>query len=297
MPNINTPEKLKNEILSRLGSPLHTVEVTENQVWRCIDRAVQKFTEFHPDGTNRAYVVAMVSADEATSGVIQFATPFTAITNVQPIGTGSVSDWNQGSVYDALWHMGADILKDLQNGGCSGGANSVMVNYEVYEQFLELNKNMLYPSYDFHYNPLRKQLSIQATLVENQLLVIEGYIATTVPVEDSILAQSQVQSGGNQNFFDPTDHSGITAAGSPQQPASPVRYFTQESYNNYWLQDYATALVKYQWAQNLSKYAGQPLPGNITIDAKELKAEAKEEIKDLEDQLKKLEAPMEFFMA
>jgi hypothetical protein len=49
-----------------------------------------------------------------------------------------------------------------------------------------------------------------------------------------------------------------------------------------WLQDYATALVKRQWAQNMSKYQGVQLPGGVTLDAKSMMAEAIEDIKALE---------------
>jgi hypothetical protein len=35
-----------------------------------------------------------------------------------------------------------------------------------------------------------------------------------------------------------------------------------------WLQDYAIALIKKQWAQNMSKYQGIQLPGGVTLDAK-----------------------------
>ncbi len=53
-----------------------------------------------------------------------------------------------------------------------------------------------------------------------------------------------------------------------------------------WLQDYATALIKLQWGQNLSKFGGIALPGGVTLDPNSMKAEAKEEIKDLEERLR-----------
>jgi hypothetical protein len=56
-------------------------------------------------------------------------------------------------------------------------------------------------------------------------------------------------------------------------------------YSDRWLQDYTIALIKKQWATNLSKYTGVSLPGGVTLDAKTMKDEANEEIKDLEHQL------------
>ena len=55
-------------------------------------------------------------------------------------------------------------------------------------------------------------------------------------------------------------------------------------YNDMWLKRYATALVKYQWGENLSKFSGIALPGGVTLDAQQMKDEAKEEITRLEEE-------------
>lgn len=52
-----------------------------------------------------------------------------------------------------------------------------------------------------------------------------------------------------------------------------------------WLQKYATALIKQNWGQNLSKYSGAQLPGGITVNGLAIKAEADAEIEKLEDEL------------
>ena len=55
-------------------------------------------------------------------------------------------------------------------------------------------------------------------------------------------------------------------------------------YNDMWLKRYSTALVKYQWAENLSKFEGIALPGGVTLNASEMKAQAQEEITKLEEE-------------
>ena len=55
-------------------------------------------------------------------------------------------------------------------------------------------------------------------------------------------------------------------------------------YNDMWLKRYATALVKYQWGENLSKFSGFQLPGGVQLDASEMKAQAQEEITKLEEE-------------
>ncbi len=52
-----------------------------------------------------------------------------------------------------------------------------------------------------------------------------------------------------------------------------------------WLQRYATALIKQNWGQNLSKYSGAQLPGGITVNGMEIMMQAETEIQKLEDEL------------
>jgi len=67
-------------------------------------------------------------------------------------------------------------------------------------------------------------------------------------------------------------------------------------YNDSWLKDYTTALLKRQWATNIKKFSGLQLPGGVTIDGDKLYAEAIQEIKELEDSLQNKSAPLDFFL-
>ena len=56
-------------------------------------------------------------------------------------------------------------------------------------------------------------------------------------------------------------------------------------WNDRWLKRYATALIKKQWGENLSKFEGVQLPGGITFSGANILQEAKEEIQVLEEQM------------
>ena len=67
-------------------------------------------------------------------------------------------------------------------------------------------------------------------------------------------------------------------------------------YNDQYLKRYATALIKRNWAQNLFKFKGMVLPGGVTIDGSELMAQAKEELKELELEVRSVwETPVDFY--
>jgi hypothetical protein len=67
-------------------------------------------------------------------------------------------------------------------------------------------------------------------------------------------------------------------------------------WNEPWLKRYGTALIKRQWATNLKKFGGIQLPGGVTLDGQSMYAEAQQEIKELEDELRNKAAPLEFFV-
>lgn len=49
-------------------------------------------------------------------------------------------------------------------------------------------------------------------------------------------------------------------------------------YNDLWLKEYATALVKQQWGRNLTKYAQVQLPGGIVMNGDRILQEANQEV-------------------
>jgi hypothetical protein len=64
---------------------------------------------------------------------------------------------------------------------------------------------------------------------------------------------------------------------------------TSAGYSDVWndrfLKLYTTALIKYQWGSNLSKFAGIQLPGGVTLDGPRIMQEAQAEIDKLEEQI------------
>jgi len=68
-------------------------------------------------------------------------------------------------------------------------------------------------------------------------------------------------------------------------------------WNDRWIKEYATALIKRTWGNNLSKFAGLQLPGGVTLDGKTIYTEAVEEIERLEKEMENnYGAPLEFLM-
>jgi len=68
-------------------------------------------------------------------------------------------------------------------------------------------------------------------------------------------------------------------------------------WNDRWLKEYATALIKRQWGMNLMKYQGVALPGNVTLNGEAIYTQANDEIQRIEQEVSlKYELPVDFFM-
>ena len=67
-------------------------------------------------------------------------------------------------------------------------------------------------------------------------------------------------------------------------------------YNDMFLKEYATALLKRQWGINLKKFEGVQLPGGVTLNGQKIYDEAIEEIRQLRvDADLRYQLPVEFF--
>lgn len=68
-------------------------------------------------------------------------------------------------------------------------------------------------------------------------------------------------------------------------------------YNDMWLKEYSTALIKQQWGQNLIKFEGMQLPGGVTLNGRQIFDDATQEIVQLRENIKlEHELPPDFLV-
>jgi hypothetical protein len=68
-------------------------------------------------------------------------------------------------------------------------------------------------------------------------------------------------------------------------------------YNDLWLKEYTTALIKQQWGQNLIKFEGMQLPGGVTLNGRQIYDDATTEIEKLRESIRlEHEMPADFFV-
>lgn len=142
-----------------------------------------------------------------------------------------------------------------------------MTYYYMTEMRLTQMKNLLIPDRRFNFNILSHKLIIAGGLVDAYNR--EGYL---------IIRCLKKLHGSNEE----TDTGDIV----------------YNIWRDVWLQNYATALIKLQWGQNMSKFQNVQLLGGVSMNGDQLKSEAKEEILKLEEELTiKYQLPIDFSMA
>ena len=68
-------------------------------------------------------------------------------------------------------------------------------------------------------------------------------------------------------------------------------------WNDLWLKEYTTALIKQQWGTNLIKFEGMQLPGGVILNGRQIYDDATSEIATLRENLRlEHEFPPDFFV-
>lgn len=68
-------------------------------------------------------------------------------------------------------------------------------------------------------------------------------------------------------------------------------------WNDKWLKEYTTALIKRQWGQNLIKFEGMQLPGGVTLNGRQIYEDAMQDIERLREDIRLTgEMPVDFYV-
>ena len=86
-----TREQLKDYCLRKLGFPVIDINVDDDQLEDRIDDALQKFRDYHYDGTEEIYLAHQVTSGDIANSYIQLSDNIVGITRLLPISSGSIS--------------------------------------------------------------------------------------------------------------------------------------------------------------------------------------------------------------
>ena len=263
-----TRQGLIDYCLRKLGAPVLEINVDDDQIDDLVDDAIQFFNERHFDGVERMYLkYKLTQADidrgqaKNTDGVGIVTTTATS-TNIAGYGT-TTANWYETSnfiqVPDSV--VGVEKIFKFDSSSISGGMFSIK-----YQLFL----NDLY-----HFNSVEL---LQYAMTKSYLEDIDFLLTT----------DKQVRFNKRQDRlyldidwgYESADDWLVLDCYRALDPNS----FTQV-YNDVFLKQYLTALIKRQWGQNLIKFKGVKLPGGIELNGREIYDDAERDIEALRSRM------------
>ena len=259
----STRKGLIDYCLRRLGAPVLEINVDDDQLDDLVDDAIQYFNERHYDGVERMYLKYKITEDDInrgksteTNGVGIVTT--TGSSNIVGFGTTTFNFYENSNyiqVPDSV--IGVEKIFKFDASSISGGMFSIK-----YQLFL----NDLY-----YFNSIEL---LQYSMVKRYLEDIDFLLTTDKQIrynkrQDRLYLDIDWKSQSKDTFL-------VIDCYRALDPES----FTQ-IYNDSWMKQYLTALIKRQWGRNLSKFRGVKLPGGIELNGGEILQQAESELSDI----------------
>jgi hypothetical protein len=316
MPAPSTRQEFKDYCLRRLGFPVIQINVDDDQVDDRIDDALQFFHDYHFEGCEKMYMKHKFTQEDIDRRWIYCPDPVLFVIGVLPFDDSNSSV----NMFDLRYQLRLHDLYDF--------TSVSYVSYEITMQHIR-TLNLLFsgtPQFRFnrHHNKLFLDIDWERDATVGEYVVIECYrklSPESVTLTGTVSATNTANTlTGTGTKFDQEilDGDVITIAGTELQVnhilsptviqlikpptanitnGSIVKAGMTDVWDDRFLKRYATALIKYQWGSNLSKFAGVQMPGGVTLDGPRIMDEAQKEIDKIEEEMQSYNVlPSDFIM-
>ena len=167
---ITTLDDFKRYCLRALGAPVINIDITDEQMDDRWSEALNKFNDYHFDGTEKVYIKHQVTQTDIDNKWIPVSSNITGITRVLPISSVSGNFQNPFSIgYQVraadVWNMTSGV----------GGEMAYYYNMRQYTSLMEQILNGV-PAIRFnrYLNKLNIDIGWGSTVVVGDWIVIEG---------------------------------------------------------------------------------------------------------------------------
>ena len=289
----NTRATFKEYCLRNLGKPVIDINVDEDQVEDRIDEAIQYFSQYHTDGVERMYLKYKVTADDKVR--LRKNNDFTVFeegTYADNIELESGTNTDLEGAGDLLGEDGKAIHLE--------SSNLVSTKYEENQNYLVIpdsvlsvinifplsdraNLNMFDVRYQLRLNDLYDFSStsiVHYEMTMRHLDFLDHILVGEKPIRFNTLSNRlYIDMDWNEDID--ADEYLIIECYRQIDPTQHTRMF-----DDIMLKRYATALIKRQWGQNLSKFNGTAMLGGVTLNGPELFSTAISEQQKLEEEIR-----------
>lgn len=267
----STKTEFKDYCLRALGCGMIDVNVTDDQVDDRIDEAVQYFVQYHYDSITRCYLKYQITAEDLARATANES-------------AGSATDSADSSV-SANWFEQKNYIPV---------PSSVISVLDIFPFDDSSTNNLFDLRYQIRLNDLYDFSSasiLQYEMVMNQLDLLQHILVGERPIR---YYQHQ-----NRLYIDGDWAEDFTVGDYLIMEC--YRKLDPNTYTDMWddmhLKRYATALIKKQWGQNLSKFNDVTLLGGVSYNGQQIYDQAQEEINKIEEIIQGFQYPDSLFIA
>lgn len=301
-----TRSQFKDYCLRRLGHPVIQINVDDDQVEDRIDDALQFFEDYHYDGTEKIFMKHQFTQDDIDRKWIYAPDPVIFVTGVFPFDDSNSSI----NMFDLRYQLRLHDLYDF--------TSVSYVSYEITMQHIRTLNLLFSGTPQFRFNRKQNKIFLDIDWERDAQLgkyvIIECYramkpdtitltgtisgntssnilvgTATTFDqelLENDFFTLSNGQVVQIRKINSPTEIQIVsTTLGANAVANTATVAGVSDVWNDKFLKKYTTALIKYQWGSNLSKFAGIQMPGGVTLDGPRIMLEAKEEMDKIEEEM------------
>jgi len=263
----STRQELIDYCKRKLGAPVLEINVADEQIEDLVDDAIQFFQERHFDGVEQTYLKYQITQDDidrgravGSSGVGISST--SATTNIE--GTNTTFNYYETSNYLQIPNHIIGVNKIYQFEG-SNSLSSGMFSIK-YQLFLN----------DIYYWGSTELLTY--SMVKSYLEDINFLLTTQ--------KQIRFNKRSDRLYLD-IDWSSVSVG--EYLIIDCYRALDPSSYSQVWndsfLKQYLTSLIKRQWGQNLIKFQGVKLPGGVEFNGRQIYEDGQKELDDIMEKM------------
>jgi len=313
-----TRSQFKDYCLRRLGHPVIQINVDDDQIADRIDDALQIFHDYHFDGVEKIFMKHQFTQADIDRRWIYCPDAVIFVTGVFPFDDSNSSI----NMFDLRYQLRLHDLYDF--------TSVSYVSYEITMQHIR-TLNLLFsgtPQFRFNRHQNRVMLDIdwerdaqlgKYVIIEcyrklqpetitltgtvsgnttSNTIIGSGTIFDQEVIENDFVTLSDGQEVQIRKINSPTE---LTIAATTLSANVSANTVTKSGVSDVWddrfLKRYGTALIKYQWGSNLSKFAGIQMPGGVTLDGPRIMEEARVEIDKIEEEMQSYNVlPSDFIM-
>jgi hypothetical protein len=255
---ISNRQDFKDYCLRRLGFPVIDINVDDDQVEDRIDDAIQYFVDRHADGTQKVYYIKRLEQTDIDNKYLNLDPSVVKDDANNSLEIVGVTRIFPVQDSQATINM-FDLRYQLRLNELYDFTSASYINYTLTMQHLRSLEMLFTGEVPIRYNRHMKRLHIDWAWGYS-----EAPLGTVVVCECYATLNPDVFPG---------------------------------MWEDRWLKEYATALIKQMWGANLKKFKNLQLPGGVMLNADEISDQAEQEILRLRDEMEsQFGGILEFYM-